>query len=226
MVKDRSYQLLVLRIPVNFKPDTEEHLHEIEELNNISANRICKVKCIKPIYRRTPGQQFAHLALTMWSLKDANILIRDGIYICGVRSYPKKLKIKPKQCMRCRKWGHFTTEWLAEKEACENCANEHRMKDCPSKIKQYCVSCRNNTHTSWDRTCPEFKCQVDQMDESHPENMLTYFPTEEDWTMHTCPSRLELDERFPAKYVVASLPPPAHEEQQVATRPIANKKRS
>ena len=64
------------------------------------------------------------------------------------------------------------------------------------------------------------------MDENHPENVLAYFPTEEDWTMHIRPRRLELNEKFPAKYAVASLPPPPTAgERQATTRPIGEKRR-
>ena len=64
------------------------------------------------------------------------------------------------------------------------------------------------------------------MDESHLENVLAYFPTEEDWTLHIRLRWLELDEKFPAKYAVASLPPPpVTGQQQATTRPVGEKKR-
>ena len=219
-VKERNFQVLVPRVPTTFDPTKEEYLREIEELNNIHAKRLRKAKWIKPIYRRAMGQQFAHLALTVSTPEDANILIRDGLYICGTKTYPRKMKVEPKQCMKCRKWGHFANECLAERDSCGNCGEDHMTKDCPDKDRRYCVSCKNDSHASWDRECPEFKRRVDRIDKGHPENALTYFPTEEDWTYHSRPRELQLDERFPAKYAVASLPPPTHGEQQRATRHI------
>ena len=206
-VKERNFQILIPRVPVTFDPGNEEHLRELEEQNNIHSKRIRRAKWIKPTYRRALGQQLAHLALTVSTLEDANIMIRDRIYICGTKTYPKKLKVKPKQCMRCRKWGHFANECLAEKDACRNCGEDHMMKDCPDKERRYCLSCKNDSHASWDRGCPEFKRRVERMDEGHPENTLTYFPTEEDWTFHSQPQEMQLEEKFPAKYAVASLPP-------------------
>ena len=220
MIKERSFQVLVPRVPTTFDTSKEDYLREIEEQNNIHPKRLRKAKWIKPIYRRTPGQQFAHLALTVSTPEDANIIIRDGLYICGTKMYPKKLKVEPKQCMKCRKWGHFANECLAEKDSCGNCGEDHMTKDCPDKERRYCVSCKNDSHASWDRECPEFKRRVDRMDEGHLENALTYFPTEEDWTYHSRPRELQLEERCPAKYAVASLPPLERGERKQTTRHI------
>ena len=219
-VKERNFQILVPRVPTTFDTSKEEHLREVEEQNNIHPKRLRKAKWIKPIYRRAMGQKFAHLALTVSTPEDANTIIRDGLYICGMKTYPKKMKTEPKQCMKCRKWGHFANECLAEKDYCGNCGEDHRTKECPDKDRRYCVSCKNDSHASWDRECPEFIRRVDRMDEDHPENALTYFPTEEDWTYHSRPRELRLDERFPAKYAVASLPPPTLGERQQTTRRI------
>jgi hypothetical protein len=56
------------------------------------------------------------------------------------------------------------------------------------------------------------------LDESHPENLLTYFPTDEEWTMHTRPRRIEPSERYPTKYAVADLPSTASRERNQTTR--------
>ena len=91
-VKERSFQIIVPRVPVTFDTAKEEQLREIEEQNNLYANRIKKAKWIKPTYRRALGQQFAHLALTVSTLEDTNLLIRDSIYICSNKIYPRKMK--------------------------------------------------------------------------------------------------------------------------------------
>jgi hypothetical protein len=224
-LKERTFQILVPRVPVIFDPDSKESLCELEEQNNIKEGGLRKARWIKPTYRRTLGQHTAHLALSVGSPKMANILIRDGMYICRAVIHPRKLKTEPKQCMKCRKWGHFAAECLEEKDTCGNCAEDHHTKDCPDKNRRYCVSCQDNTHASWDRNCPEFRCRVEQMDKSHPENALTYFPTEEEWSTQTCPARIDLDIRFPAKYEVASLPLPKNNTQQPPTRQVTKKKK-
>jgi hypothetical protein len=207
LVKERAYQILVLRVPVIFDPSAEVQLRELEERNDLHKSRLCKARWIKPGYRRVLGQQFAHLALTVSTPEDANILIRDGMYICGVKTYPKKLKTEPKQCMKCRKWGHFALECLVERDVCGNCGDDYKTKDCQNKNSRYCASCKNDTQASCNRDCPEFQQRVEQMDDVHPENVLMYFPTEEDWTLHSRPQKVILDDRFPAKYMMASLPP-------------------
>jgi hypothetical protein len=224
-LKARNFQILVPRVPVIFEPDNKASICELEEQNSMSEGSLPKARWIKPIYRRTLGQHSAHLALSVSTPEDANTLIRDGIYICGIKTYPRKLKTEPKQCMKCRKWGHFAADCLEEKDACGNCGENHHTKNCPDKSKRYCVSCKNDTHASWDRGCPEFKRRVDRMDENHPENALTYFPTDEDWTKHARPARIDIDAKFPAKYLVASLPPPAMDLRQPPTRQVKSKKR-
>jgi hypothetical protein len=224
-LKARNFQILVPRVPVIFEPDNEASICELEEQNSMSEGSLPKARWIKPIYRRTLGQHSAHLALSVSTPEDANTLIRDSIYICGIKTYPRKLKTEPKQCMKCRKWGHFAADCLEEKDACSNCGENHHTKNCPDKSRRYCVSCKNDTHASWDRGCPEFKRRVDRMDENHPENALTYFPTDEDWTKHAHPARIDIDTKFPAKYLVASLPPPAMDLRQPPTRQVKSKKR-
>ena len=224
-LKSRTYQILVPRVPVTFETDKEESLRELEEQNGMGDGTLRKARWIKPTYRRALGQRYAHLALSFSTPGEANVIIRDGIYICGIKAYPRKLKTEPKQCMKCRKWGHFAAECLEEKDACGNCGEDHHTKDCPDKNRRYCVSCKDDTHASWDRNCPEFRRRVEKMDENHPENALMYFPTDEDWSSQVCPAGLDIDEKFPAKYEVASLPLPTKDGRQPPTRQVANKKK-
>lgn len=216
-LKDRAYQILVPRVPVTFDPDHEESLRELEEQNGMKDGILRKARWIKTTYRRALGQRFAHLALSVSTPGEANVIIKDGIYICGTKTYPKKLKTEPKQCMKCRKWGHFAAECLEEKDACGNCGEDHHTKECPDKDRRYCVSCKNDSHASWDRGCPEFLRRVEKMDENHPENALMYFPTDEDWSTQVCLAKIDLDFRFPAKYEVASLPLPTKDAKQPPT---------
>jgi hypothetical protein len=161
MLKDRTFQILVPRVPVIFDPSSEDSLCKLKEQNSINKGGICKACWIKPTYRRSLGQCAAHLALSVGTPEIANILIRDGMYICSTVAHPRKLKTEPKQCMKCRKWGHFAAECLEDKDACGNCAEDHHTKDCPDKDRRYCVSCQNKTHMSWDRNCLEFRHRVE-----------------------------------------------------------------
>ena len=136
-LKSRAYQILVPRVPVTFKTNSKDSLRELEEQNGMKDGILIKAQWIKPTYRRALGQHYMHLALLVSTLGEANVIIRDGIYICGAKMYPRKLKMEPKQCMKCRKWGHFTAECLEEKDACGNCGEDHHTKDCPDKDRRY-----------------------------------------------------------------------------------------
>ena len=43
-IKDRAYPLLVPRIPLTFDPSNPEHIHEIEEANNLAPFTISKAR--------------------------------------------------------------------------------------------------------------------------------------------------------------------------------------
>jgi hypothetical protein len=44
------------------------------------------------------------------------------------------------------------------------------------------------------------------MDGRNPENKMPFFPTEQDWTLAIRPNRIPLDERYPQRFAVKSLP--------------------
>ena len=214
---------MVPRIPLTFDPNNPKHLREVEEVNRMVPNTIKKARWIKPEYRRTPGQSCAHAIFTISSVTDANQLIKNGIYICNARTYPKKLKYEPKQCMKCRKWGHYAAECRAQSDTCGTCSGQHKTSECKADNKRYCVSCRSDTHTSWDRNCPEFLRKCDEYSNFHPENNLVYFPTDEDWTTATRPAKIPFEDKFPAHYTVGSLPVPSRTERQLPTRAIGKR---
>ncbi len=166
-----------------FDPDNPNHLREIKEMNRLPTETIKKARWIKPEYRRAPGQSCAHAILSLTSAPLANRQLKDGVYICNAQLFPKKLKYEPKQCMKCRKWGHFTASCGAQTDTCGTCGGQHKTSECNGVNKTYCMSCKVTTHASWDRSCPEFLRKCDEYSGFHPENNLLYFPTEEDWTL-------------------------------------------
>jgi hypothetical protein len=50
-LKDRTFQILVLRVPVIFDPSSKNSLCKLEEQNNINEGGICKARWIKPMIR-------------------------------------------------------------------------------------------------------------------------------------------------------------------------------
>jgi len=205
-IRERAYSLIVPRVPVTFEPSDDKHLREMEEANSLDKNTIRKARWIKPLERRRPEQTHAYAIITLISVDSANILIRDGLVICGTKVRPTKQKHKPMQCMKCRKWGHLAAECPSDKDVCGNCGEEHRTSMCKKRSQPYCVACKEDTHASWSRNCPEFirRCMV--YDERNPENSMPYFPTEHDWSLTVRPYSIPLAERFPAKYAVNALP--------------------
>lgn len=204
---DRKYSIIVPRTPITFEPENEANLRELEEGNNLGPHEIVKAKWIKPVNKRREGQTHAYATIVLNSPVIANLLIRKGIQIHGVRTRPTKMTKQPTQCMRCRYWGHLAYQCLNAKEACGGCGEEHSTSNCNNPQKRYCVSCKSSTHASWDRNCPEFIRRRDSMNEKYPENNLPFFPTDEEWTLTTRSDNIPLENRFPKQYAVNILPP-------------------
>jgi hypothetical protein len=218
-IKERAYNIIVPGIPTTFDTTNPKHLREVEETNSLGKHTVTGVRWIKPIRRRRPDQTHAYAIFTIASVDAANTLIRDGMYICGTKTRPKKQKREPIQCMKCRRWGHFATECLADTDTCGTCREDHRTNTCNNRDKRHCISCEVNLHASWDRNCPEFLKRCEMFDEHNPQNAMPYYPTEHDWTLTIRPDRIPLDQRFPGKYVVNSLPTVANGNAQRGPRP-------
>ena len=207
LVKMRGYTLIVPRISLMFNPENVEHLREAEEINGLNKNIIAKARWIKPAYRCKPDQRVAHATMLFNDVGQANNCIKDGLYICGAKVFPMRLKQELTQCMKCRKWGHYADECRDTRNPCSTCRGEHRMSDCMEEGKKFCVSCKSNSHASWDRECPEFAKRCAWYDTNHPENSLKFFPTDDAWSKEVRPPRIPSAERFPACFAVQSLPP-------------------
>ena len=205
-VKVRPYNVLLRGVPIIFDPSNPSHLCEIEEANGLIKHTIIKARWIKPEARRRTGQTHAHASATISGVETANNLIKNGLDICGARIRAKKLKQKPLQCLRCRRWGHFAARCPEPNDICGTCGENHRTANCQNREKRYCVSCRSDVHASWDRNCPKFIRRRNTFDNNHPENSMVYFPTAENWTLTTRPERIPLEERFPHRFAVNSIP--------------------
>lgn len=227
-VKERPHNILLRGVPIIFDPNDQSHLREVKEINGLMKYSILKAKWIKPENRRRKGQTHAHVTASIGAAETANSIIKTGLEICGANIKPEKLRQEPLQCLRCRRWGHFAVNCPDPEDTCGTCGEAHRTTLCKNTNKKHCVSCNTDTHASWDRNCPEFirRCKI--FDERHPENNMVYFPTDEGWTLTTRPDRIPLDERFPQRFAVNSLPttskrPPAKGKKTASTKPITRK---
>jgi hypothetical protein len=210
-VQSRRFILIVPRVPTTLNPSDDKHLREIEEANGLNPDSLAKAKWIKPERRRHQNQTHAFAKFTVETPELANRLIRDGMIIFGNRVRPFKQKQEPTQCLKCRLWGHFASECIVDEDICGTCGDLHRTSSCTSKGRRFCVSCKSNNHASWDRNCPEFVRRCVLMDECIPENLMPFYPTDQDWTLAIRPSCIPLDLRFPhnvAQHVVQQLGSP------------------
>jgi len=219
-IRQRQHIILVPKVPLTLDPTNEAHLREIEEINSLKENSIMKVRWIKPETRCKPDQQLAHTFFSLSCAKEANTCIRDRIVIYGLKSYPSKIKQELIQCLKCRRWEHYANQWTATKDTCGTCGGDYWTNTCSQLTKKYCVSCNAHSHSSWDRQCPEFIRRCKQFNESHPENMLKYYPTEEPWTTVTRPTKIPYTDRFPTHFVVESLSPRPFPQAKVSKRKI------
>lgn len=225
-IRQRQHIILVPKIPITLDPSNEMHIREIEEANCLKEHVISKIRWIKPERRRKPDQRLAHATFSFTSAEVANLCIRDGLLVHRVKTYPSKMKQEPMQCLKCRKWGHFTNSCLATKDTCGMCGGDHWTNVCNETSKRHCASCNSNSHASWDRQCPEFLRRCTLFDESHPDNALKYFPTEEPWTKVIRPPKIPFADHFPTCFVVGSLPPPNNDKpRELPTRQVQQKQR-
>lgn len=205
-IRDRSYDVMLRWVPITFDPDNYVHRREVEEANTLPDHSIQKARWIKPINRRRTGQTRAHAVLSLTNVDVANRIIKEGLDICGARTRAEKTKQGPLQCLKCRGWEHKAQDCKAQTDTCGTCGDNHRTNACKNKDKLFCASCKTDAHASWDRSCPEFKRRCAIYDDRYPENNIVFFPTEQDWTLTTRPSRIPTEERFPQHHAVKSLP--------------------
>lgn len=220
--RDRSFNIILRWVPIIFDPNNRKHLREIEEVNGLVDHSIQKARWIKPVNRRRSGQTKAHATLSFSSADAANRVIKSGLDICGVRCRGERTKQEPLQCLKCRGWEHKAQTCKELNDTCGTCGKEHRTSECSNKGTLYCVSCKSGAHASWDRTCPEFIRRCEIYNDRFPENNMVYFPTDQDWTLASRPSRIPVEDRFPAKYAVNSLPIANRGTPRPVVRPPAN----
>ena len=79
-LKDRTYNLLILFVPIMTKIEDTATLHNIEQTNKIPANSIIQMKWIKDPCWPKRDQRVAHALLLLNTPQAANKLIQEGLY--------------------------------------------------------------------------------------------------------------------------------------------------
>ena len=81
-------------------------------------------------------------------------LYTHGLYINGYHSIVNYWSNKPKQCMRCCKFGHLSHQCRNSESNCLDCGGKHEVSECHNKTKK-CYNCQDS-HTADDRSCKYF----------------------------------------------------------------------
>jgi hypothetical protein len=183
-IRPRQYNVVVYYVPLTFKAGDPDGMREVENASGLSVGSIISTRWIKPPNRRSPRQVVAHAIFTFTDPGNANKALVNGLTVCQQSLNAIKSKREPVRCMKCQRWDHLASLCPALDDTCGSCGESHRTNLCSSPNK-YCAPCRTDGHTSWDRECPTFTAKCREMDLRTPENLLTYFPTDEPWTHQT-----------------------------------------
>ena len=180
LVPRRTVSLIAFFVPLSFNV---EELSELHETNYLKEGTITKARWAKHPSRRHRHQQFGHLILSATDVDDANSIMIRGLQICGKKVSVGRNHKEPIRCLKCQRYGHIAARCTGNDDICGTCGEKgHRLVQCQSKDKRYCVSCDTNTHSSWDRDCPALAAQIERYNEKHPENTMPFFPSAEPWT--------------------------------------------
>ncbi|EIW79482.1 hypothetical protein CONPUDRAFT_43446, partial [Coniophora puteana RWD-64-598 SS2] len=129
--------------------------------------------------KRQEGQGVACAIFECLTTEAADTLIRDGMVVMHRKLRPRKDRKEPIKCAKCQRWGHVAARCKAEGDTCAHCGEGHRTDKCSRGTTVRCVSCDSDTHSSSDRSCPEFLIRCAQMDARNPEGVLPYYGVQE-----------------------------------------------
>ena len=192
-IKDRTYQVIVQFVPVQFKPDDDAHLRDYESFNGLAPNSVLKAEWIKPVNDRRPNQRVATMRVYHKDALSANKILSEGASILGKYTTPKKPKKEPIRCLKCQRFGHERRDCKADDIRCARCAESHETSSCEAQRTNHkCINCLG-PHPSFDRECPKFEEKCRQTDSRCPENNLAFYPTDDSWTWATIDQDIRAD---------------------------------
>ena len=133
-IKNRSYQVIVQFIPVQFDPNNDEMHRQFEEANDLQPNSVLKMEWIKPIKDRRESQWVAMARFYLKDAKSANIILSKGAYVFGRKVVPKKPSREPIRCLKCQLFGHERQHCVSTEPRCARCAMNHETEDCGGQL--------------------------------------------------------------------------------------------
>lgn len=181
-IKDRTYQVIVQFIPIEFNPDNDESLRQYEVANGLEKGSVLKAEWIKPARDRKPMQKVATARFYHRNANSANHILSKGAYILNKKTIPKKPRKEPIRCLKCQQFGHERRHCTAATARCAKCACAHETEECTAPRRGWeCVNC-GCRHPSFDRFCQSFLDKCAHLNTRCPENSLAFYPTDEPWS--------------------------------------------
>lgn len=204
-IKNRTYQVIVQFVPIQFNPEDDQHLRDYESFNGLVSDSVLKAEWIKPVNDRKRNQRVATMRVYHRDALSANKILSEGASVLGKRTVPKKPKKEPIRCLKCQRFGHERRNCKASSPSCARCAGAHETDSCEAQRTNHkCMNCLGS-HPSFDRDCPKFEEMCRKTDSRCPENNLAFYPTDDSWTWAT----IDQDARADPP-TAASHPRPGH----------------
>ena len=123
-------------------------------LDKLRSQGVVKVRRIETTNSSNEKQPTPLLKLTI-KAKTLPKSIKLGHEICHLKPY----QIRPQQCKKCFRFGHFADKCRREKQVCNNCGIEGICTgECELPTK--CCLCDGN-HKADDQTCPRWEKQIE-----------------------------------------------------------------
>lgn len=190
VVKSKEYVLIAEFVPVSHDPSSQDELRQIELRSQLPSHSVTSTKWIKPLGRRTAGQQNAHLIVRLTSAQAANTAICTGLVIACKRVQARRIDPDPIRCHKCQKYdGNHTAQHCSGTETCATCGSvQHSSRECKvsNPDEFYCVSCNVKGHASWSRECKTYLHETSKLKQRKGnQSSYWFFPSTEEWTWQT-----------------------------------------
>jgi hypothetical protein len=189
VVKAKEWATIAEYVPVSHNPESAEERSAIEYASDLPQGSIASTKWIKPLSRRSPSQQNAHLIVRFSSTEAANKALCDGLIICYRRVRLRKLGPEPRRCLKCQKFtSRHSAATCPEVDTCATCGGSHRSSSCTVQESKeyYCSNCKQKGHASWSKDCPIYKQEAEKANQrSGNQAAFKFFPDSEEWTWQT-----------------------------------------
>lgn len=214
--RSRMYPVVAEFLPASLDINSKQVIKTIEKFNNYEADSIERLRWIKPVEKRTPGQQTAHAVIYFKNPESANFAIRDGLFISNKRIYARKLLTEPRRCSKCHKYGtsHIAATCQQPHDVCGTCGGQHKTDNCQvltaDTDNHFCVSCQRRGHAAWSRDCPILENRTKKLNEQIPENRYKFFVTHDPQTWILLGQSTPPEQHFHRPHAPVQ---PAHDER-------------